>query len=137
MLWCMRVNIYMADTLINVVPSDKTNLWLKLLKYYTTYNVYDVEERRVRKLTKYSYYDHFVAEKAFLQSKKTSFNIEVTKENTDNTEKYIINFNLSYNLKFYDQFYTDIYLIGRQNREVIYFNQKSVVNWFYNRYKET
>ena len=66
MLWCMRVNIYMADTLINVVPSDRTNLWLKLLKYYTTYNVYDVEERRVRKLTKYSYYDHFVAEKAFL-----------------------------------------------------------------------
>ena len=66
MLWSMRVSIYMADTLINVVPSDNINLWLKLLKYYTTYNFYDVEERRVRKLTKYSYYDHFVAVKAFL-----------------------------------------------------------------------
>ena len=66
MLWGMRVNIYMADTLINVVPNDNINLWLKLLKYYTTCNFYDMEEKRVRKLTKYSYYDHFVAEKAFL-----------------------------------------------------------------------
>lgn len=76
--------------------------------------------------------------KLFYSKKKTSFNIEVTKENTDNTEKYIVNFNLGYNLKFYDQFYTDIYLIGCQNKEVIYFNWKSVVNWFYNnRHKET
>lgn len=36
-----------------------------------------------------------------------NFNIEVTKENTEDTENYIVNFNLSHDLDFYDRSYAN------------------------------
>ena len=93
-------------------------------KHYKTYSFYDKEEERFRKLTQYFYYDHFVAEKFLSMDGSKYFNLEVTEENTDDTENYIVDFDVGLNLNLCFKSYTSIYSVDRQNKEIIYFNRK-------------
>ena len=52
------------------------------------------------------------------------FNLEVTEENTDDTENYIVDFDVGLNLNLCFKSYTSIYSVDRQNKEIIYFNRK-------------
>ena len=52
------------------------------------------------------------------------FNIEVTEENNDGTENYIVDFDIGHNLNFCFESYTSICLVDRQNKKIIYFNWK-------------